>query len=294
MKRFGPKTSASPWRTFFVFTFAVVGGFAAASSLRAQSGSTANKAGTPSAADAGRMVQELRQADIAGDYYFEFELVAMPRRGEERTFRGRWWGSRNAQGPVRRIEIADQAGKKQRLLLQNGEHAALWRWADGKTQQLGPTELFTPLLPDLELTPFDLQMPFLYWSDVTLQGEQRVRNRPAHVFLFRAPPRFDAGQTQIAAVRVFLDVALHAIMQTELLDRQGRVLKRFSPLAIKIVHEQPIPKAVDFRNDTTGDKARLQLTAVALQLDYDPALFTPAALASDVSGPAADKLVRID
>lgn len=292
MLRLGRKTSASRWRTFFYS--AALAAALPATRVPAFAQGASGSAGSLTADEATRLVQEVRQADIAGDYYFEFELVAMPRRGEERTFRGRWWGSRNAQGPIRRIEITDADGAKQRLLLQNGERAALWRWAGGQARVLGAADLFTPLLPGVELTPFDLQMPFLFWSDAVLQGQQRIRNRGTHVFLFRAPAQFDAGGSGIAAARVFLDAQLNAIMQTELLDARGRVLKRFSPLALKVVDGQPVPKTIDFRNDATGAKARLQFAAVALKLEYDDALFEPRALGQEVPGPATQKLVRLD
>lgn len=247
-----------------------------------------------SATEAARLLGEFRNSGIPGQYYLEFELRALPRRGEERVFQGRLWGKRNEQGPISRVELTDASGAKHRLLVQNGERAAVWRWANGRAAGLGVAELFAPVIPGVELTAFDLQMPFLYWPDAKLQSIDKVRGRPAHTFLFRAPAEFAAQHPEVAAARASLDTQMNALVQTELLDRNGKVLKRFSPLSLKMVDKQALPKAVDFRNEATGDKARMQITAAALGLELAPAMFTPASLADDARPPAADKLVRIE
>ncbi|HUR56637.1 MAG TPA: hypothetical protein VM029_02935 [Opitutaceae bacterium] len=247
-----------------------------------------------SATEAARILGEFRNSGVPGQYYLEFELRALPRRGEERVYQGRLWGMRNAQGPISRVELTDAGGAKHRLLVQNGERAAVWRWANGRATGLGVTELFAPVIPGVELTAFDLQMPFLYWPDAKLQGVDKVRGRPAHTFLFRAPPEFAAQHPEVAAARASLDTQMNALVQTELLDRNGKVLKRFSPLSLKVVDKQVLPKTIDFRNEATGDKARMQTTAAALGLELPPAMFAPASLAEDARPPAADKVVRID
>lgn len=283
MARFVVIPPAFIWRAFFFL---------------ASVGASLIAATTPSAeispAEASRILAEFRQSGIPGNYYLEFELHALPRRGEERVFRGRLWGGRNPQGPLTRVELTDAAGGKHRLLVQNGEGASVWRWAGGRAAALGVAELFAPLIPGVELTAFDLQMPFLYWPDAKLQGVDRVRGRPAHTFLFRAPASFTAEHAQVAAARASLDTQLNALVQTELLDAKGRVIKRFTPLSLKTVDKQVLPKVVDFRNEATGDKTRMQLTAVALGLELNAAIFAPASLGQDVPPPVAGKLVRID
>lgn len=266
------------WRALFVW-------FLAAGTARPQPS-------LPSAAEAARMIEQVRQADLPRDHYFEFELIALPKRGEEKTFRGRLWGSRVGDDPIKRVEIIDAQGRPQRLLLQRGARAAVWRWENGQVTAIASSDWFAPVVPGVELTAFDLQMPFLFWPEVALKGVTPIRGRDAHVFVFTAPPDFAAQKSQIAAVRVFLDTALNALVQTELLDRGNRVLKRFSPLSLKMVGRQTVPKAVDYRNNLTGDKARIQFTAVALELDLAPALFQPGGLGDEVPAPA--KLVRLD
>jgi hypothetical protein len=283
MLRFALFTPASFWRAFFVF--ANTG--PAVADLAAQNAPL-------TAAEAGKVLQQFREAGIPGQYYLDFELQALPRRGEEQVFAGRMWGGRNAQGAITRVELTDGSGKKHRLLVQNGEKAAVWRWAGDKVEGLGVADLFKPVIPGVELTAFDLQMPFIYWPDATLQGVDRVRGRAANTFVFKAPAAFSAQHPQVAAVRASLDAQFHALVQTELLDKNNRVLKRFSPLSLKTINGQVVPKAIDFRNEATGDKARLQTNAVGLRLDLSPGVFEPASLGQEIRPPAAEQLVPVN
>src|SRR5690606_35578685 len=77
--------------------------------------------GKPDAREAARLIERVRNSGLPGEYYLEFELRSLARRGRGPTFHGRWWGSRNEQGVVLRIEVLDAAGMPHRLLLQNGE-----------------------------------------------------------------------------------------------------------------------------------------------------------------------------
>jgi hypothetical protein len=236
------------------------------------------------------VLQQFRQSGIAGDYYLEFELHQLPRRGDEQVFQGRLWGSRNEQGAITRVELTDRDGRKSRLLVQNGERAGVWRAAGGQVKQLGAAELFAPLIPGVEVSAFDLQMPFLYWPDATLQGGEKVRGRPANAFLFKAPASITGAD--VGAVRAYLDTQFNALMQYDVLNRAGRVVKTFSLATLKTIDRQPLPKSVEFRNEVTRDKTRLQVTAAALGLTLGPRLFDPAALTQDVAAP--EKLVRLE
>ncbi|MDO8540378.1 MAG: hypothetical protein Q7S40_08040 [Opitutaceae bacterium] len=248
--------------------------------------------GLPDAAETAKILEQFRQAGIPGEYYLEFQLVAMPRRGETKTFNGRLWGSRNEQGAISRVEVTDAQGGQSRLLIQNGERATVWRFRDGKVTKLDAAAVFAPLIPGIEITAFDLQMPYVYWPDAKVQAVKRVLGRPAHAFLFRAPGPI-AQQGKVGAVRAYLDTVYNAMTQTELLDASGRIVKTFSLVSLKTVDHQALPKSVDFRNDVTRDKTRMTLTAAALRLDLGPAPFSPEALAEEIRPPAT-RIIQID
>lgn len=250
--------------------------------------------GKPDAQEAARLIEQFRNAGIPGEYYLEFELRSLPRRGEGRTFSGRWWGSRNDEGAITRIELTDAAGVPHRLLLQNGERAAVWRLIDGRPVKIGITELMAPLIPGIEISAFDLQMPYLYWPGVTVEKITRVLSRPAHAFVFPAPAEFKAQYPDISAARAYLDTQFNVPMQTEILGSQGKVTKTWAVLSLKTVDRQTLPKSVDYRNEITRDKTRLQITGAALNVRLSSALFQPVSLAQPAEAPPPDRVVRID
>lgn len=241
--------------------------------------------GKPDAAEAARLLEQFRGAGVPGEYFLDFALHALPRRGEEQIFQGRLWGGRNEQGAVSRVELTDGAGRTHRLLIQNGERGAVWRWQDGKSVRLGIAELFQPLIPGVEVTAFDVQMPFLYWPAATLERISRIRGRPAHAFLFKAPDDFNAQNPDVAAARAYLDTQFNALMQTELLNNNGRVVKTFSLVSLKTLDRQPLPKSADYRNEVTRDKTRLVVNGAALNLKSPAGTFDPAALSRDLPPP---------
>ena len=55
--------------------------------------------GKPDAEEAARLVERFRSAGLAGDFYLEFQLKALPRQGEERSYAGRLWGGRRYTPP---------------------------------------------------------------------------------------------------------------------------------------------------------------------------------------------------
>lgn len=287
----GRITPASSWRAFsFVWGLAALSAGAAPAVAPPELG----QAGKPRAEEAARILDQFRRAGLAGEFFLEFDLRSLPRRGEEKTYQGRLWGGRTAQGAAFRIELADAKGDAQRLLLQNGEQAAVWRWRGGAVEKLDAAASLVPLVPGVEVSAFDLQMPYLYWPDATLEKLARVLGRPAYAYLFRAPPGLLSAEDGVAAARAYLDTQFNALMQTELLGPTGRVVKTFSLVSLKKVGEQYLPKQADYRNEVTRDKTRLQVTGAALNLRLPATVFSPAGLGAVIEAPASSAVVRLE
>ena len=291
-----PESSPAPaiaWRAFFISAVLLgVPVFLPAAPGTIQPPTSYVQFGQPDQEEGRRVLAHFRQAGIAGEYYLEFDLRVMPRRGDEQVFHGRLWGSRNGQGAVSRVAVADAAGHERRLLIQNGEQSAVWR-SDSAGDTPRSVDSFEPLVPGVELTAFELQMPFIYWPDATLESVSRIRSRPAHVFLFRPPAAWAEQHPEISGVRAYLDTQFNAPVQTELLDRQGRVLRTLSLVDLKKIGDQYIVKSIDLRNDATRDKTRFQVTAAALGLEFSRVVFEPARLSEALPPPDAGKLTRI-
>jgi hypothetical protein len=67
-------------------------------------------------------------------------------------------------------------------------------------------------------------------------------------------------------------------------------VKTFALLTLQTVNKQTLPKSADYRNEITREKMRLQITAVALDLDLPAALFEPATLTAEGKIPAREWL----
>ncbi|HEY0945072.1 MAG TPA: outer membrane lipoprotein-sorting protein [Opitutaceae bacterium] len=249
----------------------------------------------PDQAEGRRILEEFRQLGIAGDYFLEFQLRVMPRRGDEHRLDGRWWGSRNAAGAISRLVVLPQGESGEtRLLVQNGVRPAAWRWSapQARPEPLGLEALFDRVA-DTDVTIFDLQMPFLHWNDFVFEGVAKVRGRPAQTFLLYPPAEFSAAYPALTGVRVFLDLEFHALVQAEQIGAEGRPLKAMTVLDLKKIGDQWIVKSIDLRDETTRNKTRFSVTGAALNLDFSPTLFSPEELSEPVAPPAAGQISRI-
>jgi hypothetical protein len=282
-------------RAFFFFALLGLGWFAVRAATPTSGGlSDLAQVGLPDAAGARALLERFRATGIGGDYYLEFELRALPRRGDERVYRGRLWGSRNDQGAITRIQLTDESGRTHRWLLQNGPAAAVWTLGGGQPVILAQSSLLAPLIPGVELSAFDLLMPYLYWPDFKLTRLERIRGRPAYAFVFRPPAAFAQLFPEVASVRACLDTQFNALMQAERLAKNGAAITTFSLGELKKIGEQWMLKSIDLRNESTRDKTRFVVTAAALGLEFSPELFAPARLTEEVAPPRSDRLVQIE
>ena len=235
--------------------------------------------GNADPAEGRKILAEVRNLGLAGDYALNFTLRVMPRRGEERSVSGRLYGTRNAQGPISLLEFPPGAGGARRILVQNGVQSAVWTVPqDGADAvAVGATQLFVPLA-GTELTAFDLQMPFLFWNDCVFEGVVSVRGRPAHRFLAYPPAEIAATRPELTGVRFYLDTQFSALVQAEEIGPDKEPTKTISVLDLKRTQDQWIPRTIDLRNETTRDKTRFRITGAALNLTLPPIVFSPAHL----------------
>src|SRR5438093_11775298 len=99
----GRTAPAISWRAFFVCTALLRVG-AVLSGAPANAPPELIQAGKPNPKEAARLIQQFRNSGLPGDFYLEIELRSLPRRGTGPIFKGQWWGSRNAEGALTRIE----------------------------------------------------------------------------------------------------------------------------------------------------------------------------------------------
>jgi hypothetical protein len=235
--------------------------------------------GSTDQAEGRRILTEFRQLGLAGDYALDFSLRVMPRRGDERTVSGRLYGTRNDVGPLTLVEFPAGTEGARRVLVQNGPQSGVWTVPadDADAVAVGAAQLFAPLA-GTDLTPFDLQMPFLFWEDCVFEGVVSVRGRPAHRFLAYPPAEIAAARPALAGVRFYLDTQFSALVQAEELGPDQAPVKTISVLDLKRTQNQWIVRTIDLRDEATRNKTRFCVNAAALNLNLPRIVFSPAHL----------------
>ncbi|MDX2110943.1 MAG: outer membrane lipoprotein-sorting protein [Verrucomicrobiota bacterium] len=240
------------------------------------------------------VMEKFRNAHPAGDYSFHFELRDTPAQGPNQFFRGQLWGSWQAAGPVTRIALFKEAERVE-FLVQNGPAPKMWRILADKEATpvaLTQTDYTHPLMGSMQFTPFELQMPFIYWKDFVYEGSERVKGRPAYTFILY-PPEGALLPTNLAAVRVTVDADFNALLRAETLDGSGKPMKSFRILSFKKAGETWIVKTIDLIDERTRAKTRFTVIAAAVAQEFGKELFTVGTpLPSDT--PARDAFIYFD
>lgn len=239
----------------------------------------------PDQAEGARILGDFRQAGITGTYWLSFALRVLPRSGEERVLAGGLFGTRGAQGPLTRLSLGDE-----RWLIRSGPNPAAWTAAAGAAGRPATLAEIVSPLAGTDFSIFDLQMPFLNWTDFVYEGLAKVRSRPAHSFLLYPPADFTAVRPELGGVRVFIDTQFQALVQVDQLGRDGRPVKSMTLLDLKKIGEQWLVKSADLRNLVTRDKTRLTFQAVALGLELPPETFSAEQLGRPVPPVPREKI----
>lgn len=235
-------------------------------------------------AEGARILADFRRASIAGDYWLAFNLRVMPRKGTERTLAGTLLGMSGTSGPLSRLNVGGQ-----HYLIESGPQPEAWTaGVTGEIVAAGPGQS----VAGSGLAIFDLQMPFLYWTDFTYEGQARVRGRPTYSFILRPPPDYVPPQPGLTGVRVLIDAQFKAMVQADQLGPKGAVGKSIILLDLKKVGEQWLVKTIDVRDLHSRDKTRLTITAAAINLNLPVETFSPGNLLADPPAIPARQIVR--
>lgn len=86
---------------------------------------------------------------------------------------------------------------------------------------------------DTGLTWSDLSLDFLWWPGAEVLGRERVKNRSAYILEIAGPPE----RKEIDKVKMWVDEKALFIVRAELLDAEGKLLKRIEVDSIKKIRE---------------------------------------------------------
>jgi hypothetical protein len=254
------------------------------------------------AEEGAQRLDAFRRQRLEGDFCFEFELAHKPRRGRTIPYAGIMWGSWNESGSITRFRVSSARPKDGEstnlpegveLIIQNGVSPQAWiRQNDGSDFEMIEGEaLFEPIIPGLLYSPFDLQMPFVYWKDFTYEGPTLVgASRVAQQFLMQPPATSASAQRGISGVRVGLDDTYNALWRIEVVNAESEISSRFAVESFKKVQEQYIVKRITLTDYNSKDRTTFEVKAAALGISLNSDLFCPkSALSVDASIPSTMK-----
>ncbi len=240
--------------------------------------------GEPDQAKGLEILQSFRNSGLAGDYFLNFSLQTYGADREKFQVAGVLYGSRNGNGPISLIEIDEPSGsgRSVRYLIQNGPEPFVWRADEGdEIPVLLTGGVLSQTLFGTDVTPFDLQLPYLFWEDFTYEGQVRFRGRPTNVFLLFPPEREEGLYPGITGVRLYLDSQFNAMMQAEILNEALEVGKKINLLKIKKIDGEWMAKAIDVRMPD-GVKTRFRIESASMSCAWDPSMFEPVKLIKEL------------
>ena len=230
------------------------------------------------AEEGAKRLEAFRRQRLEGDFYFEFELEHKPRRARTVRYEGRMWGSWNDQGPITRFRVKSAASEVVELIIQNGLSPQVWirRSEERPFELVEGAALFEPILPGLLYSPFDLQMPFVYWDEFTYEGPTLVgATRIAQQFLMRPPEASASAARGIAGVRMGLDDTYNALWRIEVMGTNDEISSRFAVESFQKVQEQYIVKRITLTDYPSKDKTSFDVEAASVGMSLDREIFSP-------------------
>ena len=254
-----------------------------------------------SQAEGRTFIENFRRQRLQGDYCFKFVLEHLPRRGKTIRYKGTVWGSWNEKGPISRFVLdppdsntgmdSNSSNYKENAqhlewIVQNGVDAQVWtRSQSGEPFKIvSEADLWKPLFEGVLYRPFDLLMPFIYWSDWDYKGPKVIGSRVVQEFCMYPPKKPDAkneaDETNLApskmhAVKVSLDNDYNALLRIEILDAKENALTRFDVESFKKVSGQYIVKRITLSEEATGNRTRFRVYSAAINLNFLPSIFDP-------------------
>ncbi len=229
-------------------------------------------------------LEKFRSYQWSSDFSFLIEMKHMPRRGRETVYDGQMWGTVDKQGTLQRYHLStidkEKVGRKNvNLIIKNGINPYVYSHDDNEAyHKLTDKELFEPLFACLIYTPFDLQLPFIYWNDYVYGGYERIKGRLVYTYIFYPPDSLKKENPALGSIRLSLDVRFNAPVKIEIFDDKESLTKTFKIINFKKIGKEWIPKSIDLLDERSRDKTRFTIVAVAFNIKLPHQIFSPQTL----------------
>lgn len=239
------------------------------------------------AEEGAQRIMAFRALRLDGDFCFKFQLEHKPRRGKTVRYQGVMYGSWNERGPVSRLQLFPEQIKKEtqgpqssiEMIVQNGVAPEVWvrRQSEDTFTLIQEEALFEPVFDGVLFTPFDLQMPFVFWQDYSYEGPTRLRTRDAQCFLMQSPEDSLARQNGISGVRIVLDDTYYALLKADVFRGGSEPVSTFEASVLRKVQDQWIVREVSLKDLQSKDVTTFNVKAARVGLLLDVAVFDPQA-----------------
>lgn len=249
--------------------------------------------------EAAEVLARFRSYTYDSDHLLRFRLKHLPFRARGNTYHGFLMGSFD---PVtfthlQRIIIEkprsafreDPATPIKEILIIRGFNYAVYTKVGEEVTLLEESEYITPILEDLEITYFDLLIPFLYWN-YEYSGPSQLKARPIQTFTMM-PPEGAYPDTGLDKLVISLDDQASGLLRYQAYDIEETLIRTMELLSIQQSDGLAIPKRIDYKNQLTRDKTRIEIIAASMNEDFEAETFLPesfAATTPDISSSILD------
>ena len=236
-------------------------------------------------AEGAKRMAAFRSLRLEGDFCFKFQLKHKPRKDRTVRYNGIMYGSWNERGPVSRFKLfPEEIGKDApvgnapiELIVQNGISPKVWirHQSTAAFSLIEDDALFEPIFEGVLYTPFDLQMPFVFWDNYSYEGPSRVSSRVGQCFLMQPPAGSLAEEFDVSAVRIALDDTYYALLKAEVFGGEGELRSTFEAGVLRKIQGQWIVREVSLQDAQSKDVTDFNVKAASVGLIFDAAVFDP-------------------
>lgn len=246
-----------------------------------------------------RVLENFRHHRMSGTTWLRFVITHVERHSDDETRHiGALATRRDGGDPVTRIELRPEgapASARRAYLIRSGANPGVWALApDGKVVR-ADADALKPLQAGLVFTPYDLQLPFVNWTDARYLNTERFRTRPTDFFRMTPDAPFRTAHPEVASVLLGFDRAYMALMRAETVNAKGETLRDLRAESFGKVDGRWIVRELRLLDGRTRAGDTLAVTSAAPErTDTPDTVFTPEALASPLPLPPEDAFRKAD
>ena len=240
-------------------------------------------------AESAKVLDNFRRHRMPGDTRMRFVITHAARRSDDETrhvgeLANRW----DSDGPLTRIDLRPEGAPEsatRRFLIRGGNRPGVWTTDAAGRPVRADAEALKPLQTGLVFTPYDLQLPFVHWTDAEYRETERFRTRPTDFFRMRPDEVFRTTHPEVGAVTLGFDRAYMALMRAETLGPKGESLRDLRAESFGKIDGRWIVRAMRLRDGVSRDTDTLTVKSAALNRREAASVFEPEGLSSPL--PAA-------